>query len=204
MALPELGGDRDGGAGAEADGVLGADGAADATAITASGIDGNLMIGGAVGDGPELAETHTLPTARTGIGIHLADIFGAEHDRDGVGDRAAHGQAVRTVAVADAGNERRTKGPDGMAEAFAFVIAQRRDCLGFAEFLCVRCVGPGEKTLVEVSDDFVETATVGSQRDPIAVTFLLAQRNVPADAGHTNDLRWAGPDHNGAASSGPR
>ena len=145
------------------------------------------MIGGAVGNRPELADAHTLATALAGIGIDHAYVFGAEHHRHRVCHRAAHGQAIGAIAVADARDKRRPEGPHGMTKAFPFVIAQRRERLFGTDPLQIGRVRPGQEAPIDTAQDFVEPTAVGLQGDPVAVTLLLAQRNVSTDTADAHD-----------------
>jgi len=77
-----------------------ANGAADTAAVAPPGVYHGLFVCSAVSYGAELADAHALPAAVALAGIDSGDVFRPVHNRDSLRHRAAHGNAVRAVAVA--------------------------------------------------------------------------------------------------------
>jgi hypothetical protein len=112
--LPETGRRRHLAAVFQPDRIPVATGAADPAAVTPLLVNLHLLIRRTVGDGSKLAYTHALTASFTLFGIDGGYIFRPKHDGKVVCYRAAHGQAIRPVAIADPPDKGRLKSPDGM------------------------------------------------------------------------------------------
>ncbi len=123
------------------------------TTITPLLVDGNLYGRSAVDNSAELTDTHALPATITRIGVNFCNVFGPKHHRNRMCYRAAHSQAVRTVAVAQSPDERRVKSPNSMAQTFLFVISKGRYCFFLAQYLQSGHIRTRKKALIEAPHD---------------------------------------------------
>lgn len=67
------------------------------------------------------------------------------------------------------------------------MVAQGGNSFVFAERLESGRIRAIEETAVEAADDLTEFSAVRCDADAVAVTFFAAERDVAADAGHTNN-----------------
>jgi len=74
-----------------------------------------------------------------------------------------------------------------VAQAFLLVVSQSGEGLVFAEHLEPGRIGAVEEAVVEAADDLAEFSAVRCDADAVAVAFLAAERDVPADAGNADD-----------------
>lgn len=185
--LPKCGRCGDFAARFETDCIFGADGAADSTAVAPFGVYHGLFIRCAVSYGAELADAHALPAAVATVGIDSGDVFRPVHNGESLRHRAAHGKAIRAVAVAHARDKGRIKGPDAVTKAFPLMVSEGGNGLVFGERLeCVR-IGAAKKAAVEAADDLAVFSEVRLEAYAVAVAFLAAECDVTADAGDANN-----------------
>jgi len=185
--LPKCGRYGDIAARLKTDCVFCADRAADTAAVASFGVYYDLFICGTVSYGAELADAHALPAAVALVRIDYGDIFRPVHNWDSLRHRAAHGKAIRAVAVANSSNKGCMKSPDTVTKTFLLMAAQSGNSLVFAERLESGRIRALKKAVVEAAEDLAESSAVRCDTDAVAVTFLAAECDVPADGGDTNN-----------------
>jgi len=185
--LPKCGRYGDIAARLKTDCVFCADRAADTAAVASFGVYYGLFICGAVSYGAELADAHALPAAVALVRIDYGDIFRPVHNWDSLRHCAAHGKAIRAVAVAHSSDEGRVKGPNAVTKTFPLMVSQGGNGLVFGEPFESARIGALKKAAVEALNDLAEFSAIRLDADAVAVAFLAAERDVPAEAGNANN-----------------
>lgn len=74
-----------------------------------------------------------------------------------------------------------------MTKTFPLMVSEGGNGLVFGELFESVCIGSIKKAVVEAADDLAVSSEVRFEADAVAVAFLAAERDVPAEAGDANN-----------------